>query len=57
MDNIYCDGTEDEISSCRFDGWGKNDCSSTEAAGVICDNPEEVTAEEPVHTETVKNAM
>ncbi|XP_023029009.2 lysyl oxidase homolog 2 [Leptinotarsa decemlineata] len=41
MDNIYCDGTEEEISQCRFDGWGQNDCTSTESAGVICDEPEE----------------
>lgn len=37
MDNLYCDGTEDELTSCRFDGWGQNDCDHSEAAGVICD--------------------
>ncbi|CAH1115159.1 unnamed protein product [Psylliodes chrysocephalus] len=42
MDNIYCDGTEKEISSCRFDGWGQHDCTSSEAAGVICEKPENV---------------
>lgn len=57
MDNIYCDGTENEISLCRFDGWGKHDCTSTEAAGVICDNPVEPVDEKPVHAELVKNAM
>lgn len=36
MDNVYCDGSEDEIAKCRFDGWGVSDCSSNEAAGVIC---------------------
>lgn len=36
MDNVYCDGTENEITSCRFEGWGYNDCDATEAAGVIC---------------------
>ncbi|KAJ8917857.1 hypothetical protein NQ315_010770 [Exocentrus adspersus] len=41
MDNVYCDGSEEEISQCRFDGWGQNDCTSTEAAGVICSEPEE----------------
>ncbi|XP_044754484.1 endoplasmin-like [Coccinella septempunctata] len=39
MDNIYCEGSEKEITSCRFDGWGSNDCDVTEAAGVICDEP------------------
>lgn len=36
MDNIHCDGNETEIQYCRFDGWGKNDCDSSEAAGVVC---------------------
>lgn len=36
MDNVYCDGSEDEVSKCRFDGWGMSDCESSEAAGVIC---------------------
>lgn len=57
MDNIYCDGTEEEIALCRFDGWGKHDCTSTEAAGVICDKPEEFAVDEPLHAETVKNSM
>lgn len=42
MDNIYCDGFEDDLTRCRFDGWGQSDCKSTEAAGVICqEEPEE----------------
>ncbi|XP_043675334.1 lysyl oxidase homolog 3A isoform X2 [Vespula pensylvanica] len=41
MDNIYCDGTEEELSKCRFDGWGNSDCESNEAAGVICSHEEE----------------
>lgn len=36
MDNVYCDGSEDELMRCRFDGWGISDCGSNEAAGVIC---------------------
>lgn len=36
MDNIQCDGNETEIKNCRFDGWGKNDCEASEAAGVVC---------------------
>lgn len=36
MDNIHCDGNETEIKHCRFDGWGKNDCEASEAAGVVC---------------------
>lgn len=40
MDNVYCEGSENEITSCRFDGWGHNDCDFTEAAGVICQENE-----------------
>lgn len=36
MDNVYCDGSEEELSKCRFDGWGISDCEGSEAAGVIC---------------------
>ncbi|XP_076759794.1 lysyl oxidase homolog 2B isoform X1 [Xylocopa sonorina] len=36
MDNVYCDGSEDELSKCRFDGWATSDCEGSEAAGVIC---------------------
>lgn len=41
MDNVLCDGNETEISHCRFNGWGDNDCESSEAAGAICKNPNE----------------
>lgn len=44
MDNVYCDGSEDELARCRFDGWGVSDCSSNEAAGVICTYDEEAKA-------------
>lgn len=36
MDNIRCSGEESEISECRFDSWGENDCDPSEAAGVVC---------------------
>lgn len=46
MDNLYCDGTEEELAQCRFDGWSRTDCKSGEAAGVICMNDKgEITAE------------
>lgn len=41
MDNVYCDGTEDELMKCRFDSWGVSDCGGNEAAGVICTHDEE----------------
>ncbi|KAL3269225.1 hypothetical protein HHI36_008306 [Cryptolaemus montrouzieri] len=45
MDNVYCDGSESEIISCRFDGWGKHDCEFSEAAGVTCGEFQEVKHE------------
>lgn len=36
MDDLLCDGSENELSDCRFEGWGKNDCDATEAAGIVC---------------------
>lgn len=41
MDDVYCDGSEDEVAKCRFNGWGISDCGSSEAAGVICLHDEE----------------
>jgi len=40
MDNTQCGGQELEISECRFDSWGENDCDSSEAAGVVCESLE-----------------
>ncbi|GAB6027480.1 Lysyl oxidase 3 [Chamberlinius hualienensis] len=40
MDNMYCFGDEANLTSCRFEGWGNHDCTSQEAAGVVCDDPE-----------------
>lgn len=38
IDNIRCGGQEHELSECRFDSWGENDCDPSEAAGVMCDS-------------------
>ncbi|KAL1137594.1 hypothetical protein AAG570_009292, partial [Ranatra chinensis] len=38
MDNLYCEGDEKRVVDCRFDGWGLNDCSASEAAGVVCND-------------------
>ncbi|KAF7996923.1 hypothetical protein HCN44_002569 [Aphidius gifuensis] len=36
LNNMFCDGTEQSLSKCRFDHWGNYNCDSSEAAGVIC---------------------
>ncbi|KAF7490458.1 Lysyl oxidase -like protein 2 [Sarcoptes scabiei] len=36
MDNVSCNGSEDSLSKCRFNGWNIHDCQASEAAGVIC---------------------
>lgn len=40
MDNLYCKGKEKQLEDCRFDGWGVHDCTSGEAAGVVCESAE-----------------
>ncbi|KAG4067788.1 hypothetical protein HA402_010474 [Bradysia odoriphaga] len=39
MDNMLCDGTETKLKHCRFDDWGRHDCNTSEAAGIVCVNP------------------
>ncbi|CAG2163892.1 unnamed protein product, partial [Oppiella nova] len=36
MDNVYCNGGEQALADCQFDGWKQHDCTTNEAAGVIC---------------------
>ncbi|CAL4123186.1 unnamed protein product, partial [Meganyctiphanes norvegica] len=36
MDNLFCNGAENNLTDCRHDGWGKHDCQTDESAGVVC---------------------
>lgn len=36
MDNVYCSGEEQALALCLFDGWKLHDCTTNEAAGVVC---------------------
>ncbi len=36
MSNVSCQGSEVSLDSCSFGGWGKNNCSHGEDAGVCC---------------------
>lgn len=36
MDDVHCDGTETTLAQCPFAGWGKENCSASEAVGIRC---------------------
>lgn len=38
MDDVTCDGSENDIRDCKFGGWGQHDCGHTEDVGIECGN-------------------
>ena len=39
LDNVICDGTEDQLQECAHNGWGINKCGHINDAGCVCDPP------------------
>lgn len=38
MKDVFCDGNEKRLPSCRFENWINEECTSAEVAGVKCLN-------------------
>ena len=39
MDNVNCQGGEEDLNDCDSSEWRENDCNHSEDAGVICSTP------------------
>lgn len=40
LSKVVCNGMESKLNDCQLDRWGEYNCSTTEAAGVICESTE-----------------
>ena len=43
MDDVGCSGDESTLDKCSHNGWGNNDCSHMDDAGVLCVIPDDQT--------------
>ena len=49
MDMVQCKGSQRQLSSCSFRGWGIHGCGHEEDASVVCSMPGELSVPEIVH--------
>ncbi|XP_066951338.1 lysyl oxidase homolog 2 isoform X2 [Macrobrachium rosenbergii] len=64
LDNLFCYGSEKNLTECRHDGWGIHDCEGTESAGVVCKSHFTTTTavptlpprDQPIFTDKIKIA-
>lgn len=55
MDDLGCDGIEENIAFCGFPGWRQHNCDHTEDAGVACQPPTATpTTATPTYAPTTK---
>lgn len=36
MDDLSCDGSENDLEDCKFSGWGQSNCGHNEDVGIDC---------------------
>ena len=44
LDNVYCQGNEQNLTECGHDGWGNHYCNRSQVAGVECSDTGKLTA-------------
>lgn len=37
MDSVTCNGLENSLDGCNFNGWGQHSCHHDQDAGVVCE--------------------
>nr|XP_018909898.1 PREDICTED: lysyl oxidase homolog 3-like isoform X2 [Bemisia tabaci]XP_018909899.1 PREDICTED: lysyl oxidase homolog 3-like isoform X2 [Bemisia tabaci]XP_018909900.1 PREDICTED: lysyl oxidase homolog 3-like isoform X2 [Bemisia tabaci]XP_018909901.1 PREDICTED: lysyl oxidase homolog 3-like isoform X2 [Bemisia tabaci]XP_018909902.1 PREDICTED: lysyl oxidase homolog 3-like isoform X2 [Bemisia tabaci]XP_018909903.1 PREDICTED: lysyl oxidase homolog 3-like isoform X2 [Bemisia tabaci] len=56
IDDVFCGGSEYELAQCKFSGWGNHDCTPQEAAGVVCQQTNDVKSNWTTNYSTKKSS-